>query len=293
MKAAPPRRFRFSATAAGAHSSGKPLALELQCPPQMAGAIRDVLDGEYESGYSAQQGDALTVLDIGANVGAFALWATLRWPGCAVHCYEPHPLTFAMLRRNVADVPAIACSNAAVYPQQEPRAPLWARYAGDGEAALVVEAARTFRELRPGEIDDVAVVRPCDLPACDVVKLDVEGAEAAILGDMDLDRVSLVLLEYQNAANRAVIEKLLGEEFFLVYEDRFPWSALLPESRYRPELAGDSYGHLFLVNRIHNRLRREEGIAAGRRAAPPGRPPALSPARSGLGRLLRFLRLRS
>jgi FkbM family methyltransferase len=225
----------------------------------MAGAIEEVLAGEYESGYSSRDGEALTVLDIGANAGAFALWAALRWPGCRVHCYEPHPLTFAMLCGNVGGNPAVTCHNAAVYPLDGDRAPLWARYPGDGEAALVVEAARTFLQLQPGEIADVPIVRPGELPACDIVKLDVEGAEAAILGNMDLGRVSLVLLEYQNGANRTAIEELLEGQFSLAYQDRFAWSALLPESRYRPELDGDSYGHLFFVNRGHNLLRRDAG----------------------------------
>ena len=39
--------------------------------------IKDVLEGEYEAGFD---GVGLDILDIGANVGSFALWATARWP---------------------------------------------------------------------------------------------------------------------------------------------------------------------------------------------------------------------
>ena len=42
------------------------------------------------------------ILDIGANIGAFALWAIGRWPGCRLHCYEPLPANFDMLRQNLA-----------------------------------------------------------------------------------------------------------------------------------------------------------------------------------------------
>src|SRR5688500_13610795 len=56
-------------------------------PNDMTGAVAEVLSGEYESGFS---GSGLTVLDIGANVGSFAIWAGMRWPQSTVHCYEPH-----------------------------------------------------------------------------------------------------------------------------------------------------------------------------------------------------------
>ena len=61
------------------------------------GIVEEVLRGEYESGYT---GERLTVLDIGANIGAFSLWAAHRWPGCTINAYEPNPATFALLERS-------------------------------------------------------------------------------------------------------------------------------------------------------------------------------------------------
>lgn len=236
------------------------IPVTLECAPEMQGAIQDVLSGEYETGYAQQSGEALTVLDIGANVGAFAIWASLRWPHCRVRCYEPHPGTFAMLSGNVADRLEIICCNAAVYPLEPGRAPFWARFDGDGEAGLVVEAKRTFERLEPDEIFEVPIVHPRDLPPCDVVKLDVEGAEAEILRAMNLANVSLVLLEFQNAENRAAIEALLQDDFCLVHQDSFLWDPLLPGSRYRRDLNGNRWGHLFFASRHHNRLWKEPGI---------------------------------
>jgi tRNA1(Val) A37 N6-methylase TrmN6 len=87
--------------------------IELEFPDGMASDIAAVLGGEYESGYS---GAGLTIVDIGANVGAFSIWASLRWPDSVVHGYEPHPQTFEILRRNLATRPNVVCHNAAVYP---------------------------------------------------------------------------------------------------------------------------------------------------------------------------------
>ena len=41
------------------------------------------------------------VLDIGAGVGEFALWASSRWPGCWVDCIEWQSLAQSALRENV------------------------------------------------------------------------------------------------------------------------------------------------------------------------------------------------
>jgi tRNA1(Val) A37 N6-methylase TrmN6 len=72
--------------------------IRLEVPAEMTDAIAHVLAGEYDYGFS---GRGLTVLDIGANVGAFSIWADMRWPGSTIYAYEPHPGTFAMLERNL------------------------------------------------------------------------------------------------------------------------------------------------------------------------------------------------
>ena len=67
----------------------------------MRGHVNLVLRGEYAlpPGYRVEP--PVRVLDIGANVGAFAIWARQQWPGCELDCYEPHPENAKLLRRNV------------------------------------------------------------------------------------------------------------------------------------------------------------------------------------------------
>jgi FkbM family methyltransferase len=240
-----------------------PVALE--CPDEMLGSIAGVLDGEYESGYF---GERLTLVDIGANVGSFALWASMRWPGSTIHAYEPNPGSFDMLVRNVAALPGVICHPQAVYPGEPSRQMFYSRYAGDGEGGLASYIGKTFRSLPEEHLVAVPTIPPRDLPPCDVLKIDVEGAEASILQEMDLANVSLILLEYQDEDNRRSITRCLQADFECVFQDSFPWNRILPDSDYRQDLAGNSYGHLFFVNRRGNRLSKLAGADSG---APPAR----------------------
>jgi len=238
----------------------------LEVPDGMAADVAAVLDGEYEAGYD---GDSLTIVDLGANVGAFTLWANLRWPNSTIHAYEPNPHTHRLLRANVGHLRNVTCHEQAIYPEGPSQQMLYGQYAGDGESGLAAYIGRTFADIPDEGMVPVKVVHPRELPACDVLKVDVEGGEAAILEAMDLSRVSLVLLEYQNMTNRRAIERKLADDFYCVFADSFNWDPILATAGYRPELAGDCYGDMFFINRRSSRLRRASGHRRQRDASWP------------------------
>src|SRR5262249_13191520 len=153
----------------------------------------------YESGHD---GSGLTVLDIGANIGTFAVWASLRWPGSTIHCYEANPETFPYLKRNTVTNPRVHCTHAAVYPGGQRTMTFFYRFAGDGEAGLSAYMGETFRTGADGHTCEVDVVSPAALPKADIVKLDIEGGEATVLAALDLTESALVLCEFQNRRNR-------------------------------------------------------------------------------------------
>ena len=51
------------------------------------------------------------ILDIGSNVGASILYFHQLFPNARIVGFEPHPGTFEVLRRNVADLPSVAVYN--------------------------------------------------------------------------------------------------------------------------------------------------------------------------------------
>ena len=227
--------------------------LTLECPDAMLAAVEYVLKGEYESHHDGQ---GLSILDIGANVGSFSLWAVRRWPGSTIRCFEPNPETFAILSRNVAGIPSIAPTNAAVYPSAETRAGFFSRYAGDGEAGLMAYIGDTFEDRVIEPSFTVDVVHPEKLGTADIVKLDIEGGEAQQLAGLDLSGTSLVLAEFQNRKQRATMQQVLKVNGFeAVLDEECPWDPILDYMDYRRDLMGDIYGRMFYRKIGQTRLR--------------------------------------
>jgi FkbM family methyltransferase len=236
---------------AGSYVARIPMSLVV--PEQMHWAIKDVLEGEYEAGVD---GTGLNILDVGANVGSFALWATARWPGSTVTSFEPHPGTFEFLKRNTAGRPDIVAVNAALFPGGMTTATFRSRFAGDGESGLEAYAGDTFNDDALVQSFTVAVVDPGSLASPDIVKIDIEGGEGDVLDAIDLGGTSLVLLEYQNRKNRLQLEARLAGDFEVIDSVEHVWEPLLGQGCYRQELAGDVYGRMFAVRKGMTRMAR-------------------------------------
>lgn len=71
------------------------------CPADDADDAAALIKGErgYEPG--PNEPEVKRILDLGANVGEFAVWARLRWPYAWVTCYEPDDAKRAICQLNV------------------------------------------------------------------------------------------------------------------------------------------------------------------------------------------------
>jgi FkbM family methyltransferase len=69
-------------------------------------AMLEEVDEYFEVGACVDPGDV--VVDVGANVGAFAMRVAERTDGrVTIHCFEPAPITFVTLQQNVASHPEL------------------------------------------------------------------------------------------------------------------------------------------------------------------------------------------
>jgi FkbM family methyltransferase len=118
----------------------------------------------------------LRILDLGANIGLFGLWALGRWPEAQIDAYEPDPRNASHHRRTI---------------DRNGRARTWRLHQA---AACASAGTMTFAAGRyvlggpahpgdPGAIEVTAVDILPALAEADLVKIDAEGSEWAILDD--------------------------------------------------------------------------------------------------------------
>lgn len=184
-----------------------------ECPPNVDGDVRMICGGgEYEVPLEFVKPPR--VLDIGANVGAFALWASRKWPGCTIDAYEPNPEAFAFLTKNVATFDLRVRAHALGVRDFAGRA-LLRRGIHGGKTNL---CCASFHDTGTGNQADDGVEVDCvdaaELPGCEVLKIDTEGSELEILRrylPMIQSAPTVVLLEAHSRSDRVMLEALLDE----------------------------------------------------------------------------------
>jgi FkbM family methyltransferase len=146
----------------------------------------------------------LRVIDLGANIGLFGLFAVSRWDVSEVVTYEPDPDNARLIASYTTD-PRWTERRAAASDHDGSmrfRAGLYSesRAAREGETAITVPVRDVFTEA------------PCDL-----LKVDIEGGEWPILADPRLEEFARVIVmewhgaECPEADASAAVHRLLRE----------------------------------------------------------------------------------
>ncbi|EIQ5547882.1 FkbM family methyltransferase [Escherichia coli] len=151
-----------------------------------------------------------TVLDIGANVGAFAIRAHREWPAAHVICYEPMPFNVDKLRQNV-DAEWCQIVPCAV----RERTGVDDIYLGD---MFVTGGFRKGTRQTDTRIS-VSCVAASEIPPCDLIKIDTEGCEVEILANLDLTKTKAILLEHHSKSDAATIKKMLTPKYRILHDE--------------------------------------------------------------------------
>jgi FkbM family methyltransferase len=180
--------------------------LQLKCPPNMVPHIRKLFEGEYDVPYNKERP---VILDIGANVGGFAAWATKRWKSPEIYCYEPMPDNFEMLSANAAVLKQAGADS---------RIHLNNFAIGDTSHTTMYRGLNncgesSFFDLGEQSKDAVTVKiePPSILPRGQILKMDTEGCEIEILSGLKTIDFDVILLEYHSDKNRRMADELLPD----------------------------------------------------------------------------------
>jgi len=177
------------------------------------------------------------ILDCGANVGLASLFFKRRYPAARITAYEADPALFAIARANLSanGSPDVEVVNAAVWTSAG-RVTFRAEGTDsgmiDGLAGAVDGAAMEVSSLR---LRDILAAERIDL-----LKLDIEGAEDAVLADCEpvLDRLGAIVMdlhEFDPNVRQAprVLERLTRAGFVYAVDEFVPqpWRPPVTSSR--------------------------------------------------------------
>lgn len=182
---------------------------EFQIPERETHRFKALFKGEE---YSLPAGYRLpddgVVLDVGANFGLFAAYAHLWNPRATIHAFEPNPRVFPVLEENMAAIDRGHCHPVAL-AGNDGEAPLYLHPRNTGQASTShwqqgETESITLRDAASA-IDEIGMQR------IDVLKIDTEGAEVAILHSLQPARrgIAIVMAEYHCEQDRRLIDTLL------------------------------------------------------------------------------------
>jgi FkbM family methyltransferase len=147
------------------------------------------------------------VVDIGANVGGFSVYAS-QWPGRGkIFSIEPQPKVFACLAANTANIPDLQRVNVAM-----------SDYYGMGFIATRDGNTGSGRLAEDGTIrvrvdDAYTTLWRLGVRDIDVLKIDTEGSEVPILRSLHpyLHQTRLIMLEWHSAQALQEIKEMLRD----------------------------------------------------------------------------------
>ena len=172
-------------------------------PNDMITHVAKIWEGEYDIPLDIPD---CTVLDIGANVGGFAVWVCDN-SNYKVYCYEPIPSNFDLLKKNTKGM-NVSLNNVAVTKVHG----IDRMYLGKHNCG---EASLYQGEEQSDSFVDVQTFNAQDLPEATIVKIDTEGAEVMILENI-IFKPLIYVIEYHSEENRIWIHNYLKEDYNLI-----------------------------------------------------------------------------
>lgn len=137
-----------------------------------------------------------TVVDIGGNIGVFAMYAATKAPGVTVLAFEPFPQNaeFFAANREASGADRVNLSSVAVAADRGSRT-LRVEDAWILHSLVDRDSEATGLTVESIPLDDIIA----DLPACHLLKLDCEGGEYEILysaSDRSLAKIARIVCEF-------------------------------------------------------------------------------------------------
>lgn len=174
-------------------------------------------DEEYSLPDAKRVTNPMTIIDVGANVGIFAIYGKILNPENVIHCFEPSPHTLSLLQANVGSVPGIHIHPIGLsnfegdvllnrHPCNTGEDSIRFRFENKDSHSIVSHAVKIHVGNAADEFDKLV------LEHVDILKIDTEGCEVEVLECLNhrLSIIDYVMVEYHSEADRRKVDNLLS-----------------------------------------------------------------------------------
>jgi len=152
------------------------------------------------------------IIDAGANIGLATVFFKSLYPDAEIVAFEPEPATFELLKQNVLEnsLTSVTLVNAALGERDEPVAFYVRNDVAAGDIGASTRRGLRYVHHSPDQITSTTV-RSVRLSSyldqnrpIDFLKLDIEGSEGAVIGDIasKLVGIEAIAIEYHRDADR-------------------------------------------------------------------------------------------
>lgn len=131
------------------------------------------------------------VLDLGANIGLFSVWAWINFPNCIIHSYEPDPEIYKLLEKNLSPLSNVKTFNRAI-ADKEGTIEFYVSKRSFSSSIYPLSGSKVI-SIPTKKLDQVI----SDIGGTvDLMKIDIEGAEFSVLeNSKQLDKINFIVGE--------------------------------------------------------------------------------------------------
>lgn len=192
---------------------GKALTLTLRNDGDFAVANELFLDRQYQVCESVIRSAKTCVLDVGGHLGFFSLMAATINPSVPIFLFEPHEGNFALLKENLKQnhVRTVIPRRLAVSDHVGEAQLLLSKEDLNHSLVKAIEPTDAVQTVQATTLE--RIFEKNRLTSCDLLKLDCEGSEFAILpntSDEVLKKIRHIFLEYHDWTDPTGSDRLMS-----------------------------------------------------------------------------------
>ena len=162
------------------------------------GVVKDILEGRTYPIFSFYQ-EAKVILDVGANIGAAAVYLHGFYTQARILCFEPGADALELLKFNTAHSDRISVHPFGLF-NKDKSAKLF-KGSRDSVTSSIQPGGETEHDSEVIELREAKTfLQSMDIRSIDILKLDSEGCEVQILSSLSsfIPEITIIYLEYHS-----------------------------------------------------------------------------------------------